>query len=88
MIWNSIITGVLALLTVFINLFPIADSGVLAQISGSVAPFKAFLANADWLFPIQQFFIILQVVITLEAGIVAFKILHWLFKIGSAGFVK
>jgi len=88
MIWNSIIGVIVAILGSFILMFPIADVAVLDQINGGLAPFKSYLSNAGWLFPVQQFFTILGIVIVIEGIFFTIKVIHWLIKNISAGFVK
>jgi hypothetical protein len=88
MIWNSIIGVIIAVLGSFIAMFPDVDTAVLDQINGGLAPFKSYLSNAGWLFPVQQFFTIIGIVIVTEGIFFAIKVIHWLIKNISAGFVK
>lgn len=88
MIWNSIISVIIAVFNFLIGLFPIADPLVTTRLTATITPFKTFMSGADWLFPVTDFFTILTIIMTVEAGILLIKILHWIVKNISAGFVK
>ena len=88
MIWNGIIQSILAVFNLLLGLLPLADANVTTRLTASIIPFKTYMSNADWLFPVQDFFTILTIIMTIEAGIVLIKILHWIAKNISAGFVK
>lgn len=88
MIWNGIISAIVSGLNAILSLFPIADATVISSLSNSVASFKTAIASADYLFPVSEFFTIMTIVISIEAGILLIKIIHWLAKNISAGFIK
>lgn len=87
-IWNGIITAIVSAINAMLSLFPNADPTTVASISTAIVNFKTAIAQADYLFPVDDFFTIMQIVIAVEAGILLIKIVHWIAKNVSAGFVK
>jgi hypothetical protein len=69
-------------------MFPDVNVDTLAQFNGGLAPFKTYMSSAGWLFPVSQFFLVLGIVLTVEASLFTIKIAHWVLKNVSAGFVK
>lgn len=87
-LWNTIITLIVSVLIAFISMFPDVDTGTLAQFNSGLTPFKSYIATAGWIFPVSQFFIVIGIVLTVEASLFTIKIAHWVLKNVSAGFVK
>jgi len=88
MIWNRIILLVIGILGALVDTFPEVNANHLVQFTAGLAPFKAFMSNAGWLFPVNQFFIMIGIVMTIEGALLSFKLLHWFLKTVSVGFIK
>jgi len=88
MIFDKIIGVVSGILIAVITLFPYADENVLATISSNLTPFKTYLSNANWLFPVTELGTIIGLAFAIEGIILAIKLVHWIVKNLSIGFVK
>lgn len=88
MILDKIISTISGILIAVITLFPYADTTTLTTISSNLTPFKTYLSNANWLFPVTELGTIIGLAFAIEGIILAIKIVHWIIKNLSIGFVK
>lgn len=88
MIWNIIINSILVVFDILISAFPIADTAVLTYIANGLSPFKTAISGANWLFPVAPFFQVISYVLAIEGIILTIKLLHWIVKNITVGFVK
>lgn len=87
MILRAIIALVSVVIVSILQFLPFADPAVISQIDSGLTPFKNYLAGADWFFPMATFFTVVSMVFVIESVILLFKLIHWLAKTLSAGFV-
>jgi hypothetical protein len=86
--FDAIGASVNAFLSAVINLFPTADSGIIATINGSLDSFKNYLGTASWLFPVNTFFLIVGLMITIELSLISYRTIKLLVAYISAGFLR
>jgi len=80
-----IITAILELLYLAISvlLYPIKqlpDVSLPANISTSIVSAGSYFSSFDFIFPVSTFLIIMGIVLSVEAGVVIYKIVMWLIK--------
>lgn len=88
MIWAGILTSIYAILQIFLQIFPFANTNTVNSINTSVSQVRNSIASAGWIFPIDTFFTLLTAVIVIETSIITFKVVRWIASNITLGFIK
>jgi len=87
-IWQSIISVVIDVLKSVVELFPLADENTLSLYTEKVELFRSYLAQANWLFPVSDFFTILSAILTIEFALFTYRFVKFIVKNVSFGIFK
>jgi len=73
MIFALLVDGVAGLFNFLIQFFPLANSSVVAYVTDQIVEFRALMVQANWIFPVADFFSVVSMVFLVES-------VYWLFK--------
>lgn len=86
--WQNVISLVISVLSEIIELFPLADSDTLELYDSQVSAFKSYTASANWLFPVDTFFLLLSAIITIELSLFTYRFAKFIIRNVSFGIFK
>ena len=87
-IFNVFRSLVFGIITFIGNLLPNADSNAVSQLNSAMGTFRSSLASASWLFPVNQLFIVLGIVIVIELSLFTWRIIKLIVGWVSLGFIR
>jgi len=63
-----------------VDLLPETSPTVSAQIVSFVTPFRNILATSNYLFPVEDLFIVMGIILTVESSMFLFKVVQWILQ--------
>lgn len=90
MIFNGIISLLIGVFSWILSLpiFPVADIETINNIHTSFQNFGEYMYGFNWIFPVQEFLIMLSVLILLSGTILLVKLTRWVLSILTGGLFK
>lgn len=88
MIFGILIAFVADIMTALVELFPTASTTNIAQITANLSNFKTSMGTAGYIFPVDTFFTLISIVFTIEASMLAYKVIRYIARHISLGFIK
>jgi hypothetical protein len=91
MIIKTIIDFASSVLVYIVTLFPDQTAGDVVNIVNivqSVGTIENYFAAANFWFPVDTLFLVLQIILAFELGIAIYKIARWIGSIISVGIIK
>lgn len=73
MFWSMLASATTSLLSYFLTFFPYADEDVVDLIDVQLDAFRGYLAGANWIFPVGDFFTLLSAVFLIES-------IYWIYR--------
>lgn len=78
MIFSSLITFFLNIVTWVIGFLPSADSEIISFLESSVAVIVDSMGQWDWLFPVQTMLWLFATILVLESALIGWKFIKWM----------
>lgn len=85
MIIDAISTLVLNALSILISILPSVDGSFVDTLTSYNTAFREFIAQMNWLFPVNTVLLMLRIFITIELAIFGFKFVRWIIRNITAG---
>lgn len=78
----------MGLLSNIIQLLPDADESVTMLLNEYTSAFRSGLEAVSWIFPVDLLLLCISLVISVEVGLLVFKLIKWIMAHISIGFIK
>lgn len=86
--WSVLLSWVMGLLSNIIQLLPDADESVTMLLNEYTSAFRSGLESVSWIFPVDLLLLCISLVISVEVGLLVFKLIKWIMTHISIGFIK
>jgi hypothetical protein len=88
MIFNTIAKIIYSFLNSVINIFPVADTSIIADITSKTTDFYNVITEASWIFPVNQFFIVIGLMLSIEISLFTYRLIKLILSYVSLGFLR
>ena len=88
MILDRLIYALAVLFNQFLSVFPLADVGVISAINSYLEDFRYYASQANFMIPVNTLFLLIGIVLSIEAVLLGKKLVRWIVSNVSLGFIK
>jgi len=71
-----------------LSIFPNAKPATVSSIQSGLAGFKTGIATANWIFPVDTFFLFIGLIFAIEGSYFIYRFYKWIATNVSGGFIK
>lgn len=88
MIFNFIISAVTFLFNAFVSLLPDANSAYVKIIFDTSGEFADLIAPAAWVFPVDQFMLVLTATFAIHFSFFFYNVTKWIVSLLTMGLIR